>query len=196
MLAGALLLGPSLFVYSAAVTQFAGLAVAQTTTLWNAVKDIAVGDGQTKGVGLFSPCLWNGTSCDRARGSILFGQEVSVTRFPTTVGVAPIQVGTLFNSANSSAANTALVVTITGVANQRTHLYSLSAGCTGGASTTYTITDGATVIDSGTVPANNMLTSQAWSPGLTITTGANLLLTVNACGTGNVGLLNVQADQF
>jgi len=123
--------------------------------------------------------IFNGTTWDRWRGQ-----------------VAPVQIGTLLNSQNSSAANTALTLTLTGVAGRRIHLYQISAGCTGGASTTFTVADGATVIDSGTVPANNMLVSQTWPVGLTASTGANMVLVVNACGAGNVGLLNVQADQF
>lgn len=71
-----LTLGVAFLAYPVAVTQIAGLAVAQSTTKWNSLKDIAVGDAQTSGVGLFSPCLWNGTSCDRQRGTITGGALV------------------------------------------------------------------------------------------------------------------------
>lgn len=70
--------------YPQAVTQISGLAVAQATNTWKHLKDISQGDAITNGVGLFSPCLWNGTSCDRQRGSIAGGALVQVTNFPTS----------------------------------------------------------------------------------------------------------------
>lgn len=81
-------LGITIFAYPAAITQLAGLAVAQTSTQWNRLKDMAVGDGQANGVGLFSPCLWNGTSCDRQRGSVTGGALVNVSNFPGISGTA------------------------------------------------------------------------------------------------------------
>lgn len=72
-----LTLGLAFLAYPVAVTQVAGLAVAQTTTKWNSLKDIAVGDAQTFGVGLVNNCLWNGASCDRQRGTITGGALVS-----------------------------------------------------------------------------------------------------------------------
>lgn len=62
----------------AQVTQISGLAVAQTTSKWNRLKDMAQGDTQTSGVALFTPCLWNGSSCDRQRGTIAGGAEVAL----------------------------------------------------------------------------------------------------------------------
>jgi hypothetical protein len=70
-------LGVTMLAFPAAVTQIAGLAVAQTSTKWNSVKDMAAGDSITSGVALVSPCLWNGTSCDRQRGTIAGGALVS-----------------------------------------------------------------------------------------------------------------------
>lgn len=72
-----LVLGAPLIVKSVAIQEVAGLAVAQSSTKWNSLKDIAVGDANTNGVGLFAPCLWNGTSCDRQRGTIAGGALVS-----------------------------------------------------------------------------------------------------------------------
>lgn len=70
-------LGIVFLAHPASITQLAGLAVAQSTTQWNSLKDMAVGDAQQNGVMLQSPCLWNGTSCDRQRGSITGGALVS-----------------------------------------------------------------------------------------------------------------------
>lgn len=72
-----LVLGLPFIAGSVAIQEVAGLAVAQSSTKWNSLKDLAVGDAQTNGVGLFSPCLWNGTSCDRQRGTIAGGALVS-----------------------------------------------------------------------------------------------------------------------
>jgi len=73
-----LTLAVTMLAYPAAITQLAGLAVAQTTTQWNSLKDMAQGDAQSNGAGLFSPCLWNGTTCDRQRGTIAGGADVAV----------------------------------------------------------------------------------------------------------------------
>lgn len=77
VLAIVLVLGTALAAFPVAIQSVAGLAVAQTSTKWNSLKDIAVGDSQTNGVGLFSPCLWNGSSCDRQRGTIAGGALVT-----------------------------------------------------------------------------------------------------------------------
>lgn len=82
VLIAGLLLGTALVTFPQTVTQLAGLAVAQTATKWNRLKDMASGDAQQSGVGLFAPCLWNGVTCDRARGSIANGQEVDIKRIP------------------------------------------------------------------------------------------------------------------
>lgn len=80
VLVAGLLLGASMVVFPATITQLSGLAVAQTATKWNSLKDMAFGDAVSSGSGLFTPCLWNGVTCDRARGSIANGQEVDVKR--------------------------------------------------------------------------------------------------------------------
>lgn len=77
LLIGGLLLGGALVAFPQTITSLAGLAVAQSSTKWNRLKDMAVGDAQTTGVGLFSPCLWNGSSCDRQRGTIAGGALVT-----------------------------------------------------------------------------------------------------------------------
>lgn len=77
LIAIAMVLGTALVAFPAAIQSIAGLAVAQTATKWNNVKDLAFGDALTNGVMMVSPCLWNGSSCDRQRGSITGGALVS-----------------------------------------------------------------------------------------------------------------------
>jgi hypothetical protein len=73
-------LGVAMVAYPAAITQLAGLAVAQSTTQWNQLKDFAIGDAQTNGAGLFAPCLFNGVTCDRQRGTIANGALTDISR--------------------------------------------------------------------------------------------------------------------
>jgi hypothetical protein len=70
-------LGITMLAYPAAITQLAGLAVAQSLTQWNQLKDMAIGDAQSNGSALVTPCLWNGTTCDRQRGTIAGGALVT-----------------------------------------------------------------------------------------------------------------------
>ena len=76
VLAIMLVLGTAIIAVPA-IQQIAGIAVAETSTKFNPIKDLAAGDGLVRGVGMFSPCLWNGSSCDRQRGSITGGALVS-----------------------------------------------------------------------------------------------------------------------
>jgi len=64
------------------ITQIAGLAVAETATKWNNLKDAAAGDNLTTGIGAFSIYLYDGTNFDRARGDITYGLDTDVTRVP------------------------------------------------------------------------------------------------------------------
>ncbi len=63
-----------------AVRSINGLAVAQSGTRWNNLKDGAFGDNATNGVGAFIPYLFDGTNFDRARGTTTNGIDVDVTR--------------------------------------------------------------------------------------------------------------------
>jgi hypothetical protein len=92
-------LGVTMLAYPAAITQLAGLAVAQTSTQWNSLKDMAQGDGQQNGVMLISPCLWNGTSCDRQRSG-LAADGAAATGVPS-------QAPALFNGATLDRARSA-----------------------------------------------------------------------------------------
>jgi hypothetical protein len=77
----ALLLG-SAIVAKTAVNTIAGLAVAQSSTVWNSVKDASVGDNLTNGVLVSQLYFFDGTDFDRARGDTTFGLDVDVTRMP------------------------------------------------------------------------------------------------------------------
>jgi len=84
---GAIAAGFTLIVTTAiiaipAVSQVAGLAVAQSSTLWNSVIDAAKGDAQTNGVLGTGTYLFNGLTFDRVRGDIANGMDVDVTRMP------------------------------------------------------------------------------------------------------------------
>lgn len=79
----ALLLG-SAIVAKTAVSTIAGLAVAQSSTVWNSVKDAAVGDNLTNGLLASALYFFDGTDFDRARGSTTFGLLVDIARMPTS----------------------------------------------------------------------------------------------------------------
>lgn len=116
----------------------------------------------------------------------------STTAWP----VATVQGAGLTNSQQVSAANTAVSKTITGVANQRAHLYRVDAFCSAGTSS-LTITDGGTTIWS--TPAGAVGTTEftaTWPVALSMTTGATGVITLGPCGAANTGTLIVQADQF
>jgi len=68
------------------VQEIGGLAVAQSATKWNFLKDAAVGDDITYGIGAFSLYLYDGNNFDRARGDTTYGLDVDVTRMPAIVG--------------------------------------------------------------------------------------------------------------
>jgi hypothetical protein len=67
--AGLLIIGVTTLGKSA-ISELAGLAVAQTSTLWNSVADAAKGDSLASGIMAQSPYLWNGVSFDRTKGGI------------------------------------------------------------------------------------------------------------------------------
>lgn len=52
-----------------AVSEMAGLAVAQTSTLWNSVADAAKGDGLSSGLMANGMYLWNGLTFDRLKST-------------------------------------------------------------------------------------------------------------------------------
>lgn len=72
----------SVMVVHPAVSELAGLAVAQTSTLWNNVRDAAAGDNLSNGIFATGLYLFNGSAFDRARGDTTNGLDVDVTRMP------------------------------------------------------------------------------------------------------------------
>lgn len=80
-LASAIIAGGTLATYSA-VNTISGLAVAQSSTVWNNVKDAAAGDNLTGGVLASQLYFYDGTNFDRARGDTTNGLDVDVTRMP------------------------------------------------------------------------------------------------------------------
>ena len=85
MLAGIILMFGGVKVVYPAISQLVGLAVAESATLWNNVKDGSAGDALTNGVLMESLAMWNGTAFDRLRGSITNGILVDVTRMSGSI---------------------------------------------------------------------------------------------------------------
>lgn len=75
----AIMLGATVIVYPA-ISSVAGLAVAQSSTTWNSVRDAAVGDNLTNGILATALMTYDGLNFDRLRGSIVNGILVDVTR--------------------------------------------------------------------------------------------------------------------
>ncbi len=76
-----LLLSTSVTIRSA-VSELSGLAVAQTPTSWNNVRDAVAGDNLTAGVLASQLYFFDGLNFDRLRGSVANGILVDVTRMP------------------------------------------------------------------------------------------------------------------
>lgn len=119
----ALLLG-SAIVAKTAVSTIAGLAVAQSATVWNSIKDAAVGDNLTNGLMAGQLYFFDGTDFDRARGDTTFGLDVDVTRMPggsqtpadafanPTTFMGTWSLGGLFNGTTWDRARSASIVTL------------------------------------------------------------------------------------
>lgn len=80
VLAGIVLMLSTTIIAYPAISSIAGLAVAQTATLWNNVKDAAAGDGLSSGILAQQTYVYNGVSFDRVRGDTTYGMDVDVTR--------------------------------------------------------------------------------------------------------------------
>lgn len=83
--AGIALMLSATMIAHPAISQLAGLAVAQTATLWNNVKDAAAGDGLSSGVLAQGTMVFNGLSFDRVRGDVTNGMDVDVTRISGSI---------------------------------------------------------------------------------------------------------------
>ncbi len=92
-----LILGAFLLVVGIGITAYpaiqsiVGLSVASTSTTWNNLKDVAVGDNQTNGLAATGIYVFDGTNWDGVRGDTTNGFDVDVTRLPfstqSTTGV-------------------------------------------------------------------------------------------------------------
>ena len=80
----AIMFGGTQIVYPA-ISQLVGLAVAQSSTLWNNVKDAAAGDALSSGVLAEQIYAFNGLTFDRMRGDTTNGLDVDVTRISGNV---------------------------------------------------------------------------------------------------------------
>lgn len=194
-----LLLGAAIVAFPASITQLAGLAVAQSTTQWNALKDMVQGDAQVSGVMLQSPCLWNGASCDRQRGTITGGATVSLgstTAAPPSF--TPVQGVTLQNSTQTSAANTAQTITLTGASSTRINISFVEVFASAAAVCTLTIVDSATTVFSHPLTTQTSaapLIVNLGSTGLSISTASTATVNVGACGAAVTSTLNVVASR-
>jgi len=113
--------------------------------------------------------------------------------------VSPTQGPNLFNTQTTGGAAAAVTVTLTAVASQRTHVYSVEARCNTAAETSnILVSDGGTTIWSSgplAVTAAAPQYKKDWPTGLTGATNSQVLVTLAACATGT-GTLIVQADKF
>lgn len=191
VIAGIIIMFGGVKVVYPAISSLVGLAVAESASLWNNVRDASVGDNITNGILAQSLYLFDGTNFDRARGT---GGSLNVTPIgsatpaeafanPTTA-ITSWSLGGIFNGSTwgrwrgqvtgvqgpnllnpavvVSAANTATTQVIAGVAGQRIHIYKVSRLlCTPTGAANFNIMDGATVIFS--VPnASVPTTPQYW----------------------------------
>lgn len=107
------------------------------------------------------------------------------------------QQGTIFNSLNVSAADTAQSIVLTGAASERVRIYSLDAICDGGTATLTVDDDTTTIWGSGTLKVgSSSLLEKGWSPGLTGGVGNSMTVDITTCGGGNTSFLSIQADRF
>jgi len=113
--------------------------------------------------------------------------------------VAPGQGVNLFNSQTTGAANTAVVVTLTGVADQRFHIDRVEASCSAGTSniTIVDTSNGVTLWTTLTGEVGVARFRQPFTPkSLTGPTQSTITITLATCGVGNTGTLIVHADRF
>lgn len=99
------------------------------------------------------------------------------------------------------AANTAATFSIAGAANQRTHIYSLEAYCSAGASTAVSTINDATggilwQAPIGAIPAAPASLRREWPVALTSSLNSTMTVTASACGVGNNTVLSVHADRY
>ena len=195
-----LLVGSALLV-SSQVNTLAGLAVAQgDPPSWRNVRDY-IADNVTDGILMAGCVFWDGTNADRCRGSLLNGIEVDVTRVQGSIDSRLEQSGTLFNSQTVGAANTAVTVDITGVSGESVHVYRVMMRCSpvgqdvGGGTIQSPIGTNLWTAQNGRIGTDPLEQAYTGVP-LTAADGDDLRINLPACGAGNQGVLEVQADRW
>lgn len=227
-LAVGFVVGSAFFVYPA-VMQLAGLAVAQADrTSWRNVQDAANGDNLTDGILAGALMLWDqgALNFDPARATTPSDAFTNPTgalttwglnaawdsaasqwkRNPGINGVAAAQssgntqspIG-IITSQTVSAANTAVVVTITGATGQRAHVNGFDARCSAGTSsvTIATSTGPTTIYSTGAAEVTTTNFSKEFS-GAAISSpnlGDSLTVTLAACGAANTGTIAVRGGR-
>ena len=156
---------------------------------------------------LFQAPISGGASSGTFTATVTFNQGVAdpsavasggSSSSTSTTATSPSEGAALFNTSETSAVNTAVTRSIAGVAAQRVHLYTVSAYCSAG-SASLTIKDGVagtTIWVSTATFIGTVVTSITFPVGLTSTTGNGMDITLGACGGGNTGTLQVEADRF
>lgn len=121
---------------------------------------------------------------------------VSNTVQPPSVSLSANLVSS--NSESTSAANTAVTRSITGILGARVHLWSVSARCSAGTAQ-LTVKDGVAGTTIWTSAATEVATTTfkfQWNPSLSSASGNGMDITLGTCGAANTGILDVQASQF
>lgn len=101
------------------------------------------------------------------------------------------------NSSVTSAANSSVSVTITGVAGYQARLYAVDCFTSAGTSQ-ITVTDGGTTIwtSSPGFCASSGLSNRTWTKSLDGAPGNTMVITAGSAGGGNTVTLSVEADSF
>jgi hypothetical protein len=127
------------------------------------------------------------------------GGTISVFYFfypPGAAAPSTAQPASTKNSEATSAANTAVSITLTVTPIQRGHLFNVNARCSAGTAQ-LTVADGATQIwSSAATEVGTTSFTKAWNPGLASSGGNNLVITLGTCGGANTGTLDVQGSVF
>lgn len=103
---------------------------------------------------------------------------------------------TLANTQTTAAANTAVVVTLTGVIGERWLLHGVDARCSAGTSgLTVESPAGTTIWSTQAAQVTTTNFNHDWNTSLTANTGIGVVITLATCGVGNTGILIVQSSR-
>lgn len=110
--------------------------------------------------------------------------------------VVPSQGGNTKNALSTSAAATAVSITLTPGAATRAHLYGATVRCSAGTASLSVTDGGTTVWSSDAAFVTTASKAVAWLPGYTGVVGSAVVVTLGSCGGTALGTLAVQADIF